>query len=76
MNIQDVKIPLIQLRISTKTYVTNSRNAFWVEYLSFGAKEATGRHLVEVLISNCALTAPEIPWFLLLIHSTPIFLDF
>lgn len=37
VNTQDLKILLIQLRISTKTHIENTRNALWVEYLSLGA---------------------------------------
>lgn len=62
VNIKDLKIPLIQLRISTKTHMMNSKNAFWIEYQSFGTYGATGRHLVERLVSNRALTTlPKIP---------------
>lgn len=63
VNMQDLKIPLIKLRISTKTHMKNSRNAFWIGYLSFGAEGATGRHLVEELISNFTLTTSPTPWF-------------
>lgn len=33
--------------IYPKTHMKNSRNSFWVEELSFGAKGVTGRHLAE-----------------------------
>ena len=36
-NIQDQKIPLVQMIVSPKTHTKNSRNTFWFEELSFGA---------------------------------------
>lgn len=76
VNIQDLKISLIQLKISAKTHMKNSRSAFWVEYLCFGAERATGRYLFEGIISNYTLTTPPIPWFSLLTHFQPIIVDF
>lgn len=76
VNIQYLEIFLIQLRISAKTHMKNSRSAFWIEYLHFGAERATGRYLVEGIISNYTLTTPPTPWLSLLTHFKPIIVDF
>lgn len=73
-NIQDQKVLLVQMIIFPKTHTKNSRNLFWVEELSFGAKGVTGRHLVESSLATIPRPHPQTPWFSLLNHS--IILEF